>query len=531
MKKKLLMSLFFCTVICAANSVVFAQDQTPRPKHLLREDSAAVNALVLYPDTIRLDIFEACEFPASIVSIATLQKNTSSDFANLVSSYSKEEQEDFWNLSRYSDLVSRLAQGGPKSQAQINDILADYPDDIRDAALRQGINHYDVLQKMDALQSNTNAQFEQILTDYPPVTQGALRDLIRYPEIINLLNDHLSLAVRVGDHYRRNPQRVINWADSLNNVEVRQNAQDAATWKQNIEQNPDEANDLKSAANDYAQENGYTQDDINASPDPNYVSNYTCTPYSYWFGYPSWYPYSYWYPYPFWFDCGFYYNHGRMVMLGTPSYYFTNWYFYHPEHWRQYPHLGNRYISHYYGSGRMNNSNAVIVHNWVRDNRSYLPKDFVTNNSRRVEVIKQVGQLHMDAQKEQGGKQVPVNVREEYLKNNATKYPSLSASPQTRMEPQEGRQNVPNIIQQPTRQPNVRIPNPAQQPAPNQRQATQQPNFNNINRAQDYHRSVWQQTQPTPRPQPQQAPRQQMQQAPRQAPSNMGSPGGGGRRK
>ena len=87
----------------------------------------------------------------------------------------------------------------------------------------------------------------------------------------------------------------------------------AEAWKQSIEQNPDEADDLQNAANDYATENGYTQEDVNTSPNPDEVSNYTCNPYSYWFGYPSWYPYSYWYPYPYWFDCGFYHDRsGRL---------------------------------------------------------------------------------------------------------------------------------------------------------------------------------------------------------------------------
>ena len=83
--------------------------------------------------------------------------------------------------------------------------------------------------------------------------------LIQFPEIINLLNDHLGLTVRVGDRYRRNPDGVIHRADSLNLAETRQNAADAEAWKQSIEQNPDEAEDLKNAANDYATENGYTR--------------------------------------------------------------------------------------------------------------------------------------------------------------------------------------------------------------------------------------------------------------------------------
>ena len=330
-----------------------AQDQAPTHKHLMKEDSAALNALVMYPDTIRLHIFEVCEYPSAIVSIASLQKSSSDEFVRLIGRYSKSEQEDFWNLSRYPGLISRLVQEGKESVDHISIILKDYPAEIHETAMKYGMGYYAILQKMDEIQAKTDTQFDPILTDYPPETQQALRVLIQYPEIINLLNDHLGFTVRVGDRYRRNPQGVIHRADSLYLAQTRQNAEDAEAWKQSIEQNPDEAKDLKSAANDYATENGYSQEDVDTAPDPEYVNNYTCYPYPYWYGYPTWYPYSYWYPYPYWFDCGFYHDRrGKIVIIGPPSRYFTNWYFYYPEHLRRYPHLGDGYMDHYYGRQR-----------------------------------------------------------------------------------------------------------------------------------------------------------------------------------
>src|SRR5580658_10589508 len=77
-----------------------------------KEDSAAINALALYPDSVRMEIFTACEYPAVIVNVASLQKNSSAAFADLVSSYDKTKQEDIWNLSRYPNLIARLVDGG-----------------------------------------------------------------------------------------------------------------------------------------------------------------------------------------------------------------------------------------------------------------------------------------------------------------------------------------------------------------------------------------------------------------------------------
>jgi hypothetical protein len=537
-------------IACAfAVAVVYvdaaAQEQVPTHKHLMKEDSAALNALVMYPDTIRLHIFEACEYPSAIVSIASLQKTSSDDFVTLIGSYSKNEQEDFWNLSRYPGLISRLVQEGKESVDQISVVLKDYPAEIHETALKYGMGYFTTLQKMDEIQVKTDAQFDTILADYPRETQAALRVLIQFPEIINLLNDHLGLTVRVGDRYRRNPDGVIHRADSLNLAETRQNAEDAETWKQSIEQNPDEAEDLKNAANDYATENGYSEEEVNAPPDPEYVSNYTCYPYPYWYGYPTWYPYSYWYPYPYWFDCGFYHDRrGQIVIIGPPSRYFTNWYFYYPEHLHRYPNLGNGYIDHYYGRQRAGGGNAGIVHAWVHEHKDYLPPDFTTNRTRRPEVIRQVGSLDADAQKQYGGKTITPAIRERYVRDNSSKFPALNTEPRKRTEVEERPSVVSDMIERPTRQPSIRIsvpgrevvtnpkepavrpgdgrvsmPEPERQqpiriqnPAPRPAFAPRQPSFNTIHTAQEYQRNVWEQTQPTARPQPQPAPRTQVSQ-------------------
>ena len=446
-------------LITVAAATAAAQDQTATHKHLMKEDSAAFNALIMYPDTIRLDIFEASQYPSSIVSIASLQKNSSQEFVELIGGYTKDEQEDFWNLSRYPGLISRLAREGDQSVEKIIAILKDYPAEIRQTGMEYGTNHYDVLRKMDAIQTKTDSAFDEILADYPSETQEALKELVQFPEIINLLNDHLGLTVRVGDRYRRNPQGVIHKADSLNLAEIRQNAIDAAAWKESIQSDPEAQDDLNKAGEDYATENGYTEDDVSAAPDPEYVDNYTCNPYPYWFGYPTWYPYDYWYPYPFWFDCGFYHDrHGHIVIIGSPSRYFTTWYFYRPEHVHRYPHLCDRYVDHYYGRGRNPGGNSRIVHNWVHQRKDYLPKDFTTNRTRRPEVIKQLASLDIDAQNKLGGKRLTPLARDDYYKGNETKYPALVNNPRPR--PLATQDDGGDAIAQPEKQPPARIVRP-----------------------------------------------------------------------
>ena len=547
MRIKTLTSALSLVVLYLLNTTAFAQQPyatppTPSSKHIMKEDSAAINALAMYPSNIRLDIFEACQYPAAIVNIASLQKTTSTNFAKLIGDYSKDEQEDFWDLSRYPDLITYLVRGGKKSREELNNYLNTYPENIRQTAVHNEREHFQILKRMDDIQMETNMQFEQILADYSRGTQDALRVLIQYPEIINLLNDHLNMTVRVGDHYRRDPQGVIAWVADINLAEERQNAEDAVQWKKTIEENPDAAADMKSASNEYAQENGYSEDEIHTSPTPDYVTNYNCTPYSYWFGYPTWYPYSYWYPYPFWFDCGFYYDaFGNMVVFGAPSFYFTNWFFYHPEHCHHHPHLGDVYVNHYYGHRRTLTGNGRVVSGWVRDNRKYLPADFRTNKTNRVEVIRQVGQMNEEARKQQGGKPLSAEARDQYFQKNNNKYPSLNSKEQPKTDGAARPENKQEILPKPESQPHIKIdrstpivptrpqapPTPVVRPNTEQTQPRNNNKFNNIHDAQEYHKNNWEQAQPSPRQQSQPAPRPS---APsRSAPSSRPS-GGGGRK-
>lgn len=510
--KKIAYFICLAVFVTLSNTSIYSQQQNTTKATLSKEDSAAINAIVMYPESIRIDIFEACMYPAAIVNIASLQKSSSSDFAKLVSPLKKEEQEVYWNISRYPGLISKLVKGGKKSETQIKTILADYPTDIHKDAMEYGTRHYEMLQRIDAIQDETNNRFDQIIADYPKTTQDAFVELLQYPEVISLLNEHLNLTVRAGDRYRRNPKLLLHKADSLNLAITRKNAEDVAAWKEDIEKNPDEAADLKNAATEYSKENGYTQEEINTAPSPEYVSNYNCYPYPYWFGYPVWYPYQYWYPYPFWFDCGFYYDpFGHMVIIGYPSFYFTNWYFYYPKHWHHYPHLGNTYIKHYYGPRKPVNGNGVIVHKWVRDNRNNLPADFISNEKKRIDVIKQVGQLNEDVQKRNQNRPVSTANRDKYLEKNISRYPALNTSRDGKLKVEDRKPNAAEAIPQPVKQPPVRINKPEQQTVPVPKKDTRQPayDFDKINKAQEYHRNVWEQSQPAKRQEVQQAPQRQ----------------------
>lgn len=460
----------------------------------------------------------------------------------MMSSYPKNQQEDIWNLSRYPNLISRIVQGGQKSNADLETIFSSYPQEIHDVALKYGTNNYDLLLKVDALQTQTNQQFQQIINSYPSDVQQTFTNLLQLPEVMNLLNDHLSLTVRVGDHFRRDPDWVMHKSDSTAQAQAKLNTEQLNDWMQTIHQDTAAQNELKQAANDYADSNGYNTGDVDAPVDESAVNNYSVYPYSYWFGYPSWYPYAYWYPYPYWYDWGFYYGPGgEMIVFGFPSYYFINWYFWYPSHCQRYPHLGSAYIHHYYGPHRSNTLSRQVVHNWVHENRKYLPADFIKNNSSasRSEAIRQMGLLNEKAVDRTG--RINPQTRDQYLAKNTASFPALRTNPAAAKIPDESQ--MPEVRQQVTRQPAV---NPqraqSQRIQPQQQQQQTQPrnnnsqyNYNNIQPAQQYHSGGWDQAQPRQQAPPQQeqrqyqAPQQQAPQ-PRSMPSAPPRSSGGGSR-
>ena len=59
------LAVLACHLVLLPN--LLSAQQTGWLGQLSKEDSAAINALVLYPDTVRLSILEAAKYPEAIV--------------------------------------------------------------------------------------------------------------------------------------------------------------------------------------------------------------------------------------------------------------------------------------------------------------------------------------------------------------------------------------------------------------------------------------------------------------------------------
>ena len=152
---------------------------------------------------------------------------------------------------------------------------------------------------------------------------------------------------------------------------------------------------------------------------------------------------------------------------------------------------------------------GLVVHNWVQENRKYLPGDFIKNDSRRPEAIRQIGQLNEHAISSDG--RVNTLARDQYFAKNSAKFSALNSNPaQPKIEAERA---MPEVRQGYTRQPAV---NPQRANTERTQPNVSRPkyNYNNIQRGQSYHTGGWEQAQPTYHPQPQRAPARQAPSAP-----------------
>lgn len=419
----LIISLF----VFNSNTDVYAislQDEFSQLKH---EDSLDIYVIALYSSQVRENIYNVSMYPEGLVKINDNQKKSYESFKELISSYTKEDQQKIWNLSRYKDLMTDLLNAGGKRK-KIDKALQKYPTEMHDDANFIANNH-ELLKSIVDVQSKFDKEFEKIIAAYSPEIQHAFRELLNSPEALSLLNRNMNLTVRIGSMYKDSSTELRQQFDSLNLIVAEQNAHEKEEWSKELNENPDAQKEMKQSADKFAEDNNYRKSEI-AITDPVIIEHYVYVPYSYWSGYPWWYEYDYWYPYPYWYHCGFYVWNDRVVWIRPPSWYFIRWHFNHHHHLFEYPHLTNVYINHYYyGPRRGISGNTLEVSSWMKQNEMNLPRDFKSATEQRIVRIREFSKSEMD--REEINKKNPNSniTREDFMKQHAEEYPTLKEHP------------------------------------------------------------------------------------------------------
>ncbi len=428
--KKVIRTLGMMSMLMGTIHIVRAQgnDQVMM-KQIQHDNQATVDAIAMYPSGTRGDILEAAKYPEVIVRLNSMQKQSRDQFSELIATYTQDEQEKIWNLTRYPALISELVNGRRKSDAEIDAIVSRYPVEIRKTAADEAARNYDLLVQIDQSNNAYLANLDKMLLSYPLPTAGAFRNLIRQPDILSILFDNMQMTVVLGDLYKTDPQYVLFETDSLNQVLTQQNAQGAQDWQQSLSQDPQAQQEYTQAAEEYAQDGGYQSSEYSQELTPD-VTNYQTYPYNWWFGYPTWYTTPCWDPYPFWYDWGFYYGPGgRPVFFGMPSSHFMNWYFYNPEHCSRYSAFGNHCYGYYatHRDGRYSNPVSRGVNDWRRRNKDVVTKDWDKDNAGRTQRFKEYGQMETERAKYNSSNPQHPMERKDYLEKNQARFPHTNA--------------------------------------------------------------------------------------------------------
>lgn len=501
----LIAKCLFMFLLFLHQPLLFAQTDKALLQELSEENKKSIEALVLYPEDVRLAILETTKYPEVLIKMQNLKAKTGAAFRTLIEDFPREEQTIFYDLTRYPGLIEDIAANRNDHQ-QVRYLLEVLPDNQRDKAFRLVDWNMSVVSKINDLNQTASRTFDALFAPYNSSAQNAFRQLLDLPEVIDILNEDLRFTVMVGDIYKDDPAWVIHHMDSLNLVVARNNAQEMDEWKKNIANDPEARTELQGAAQEYASEYDYDDNYYDYSHADYTVEHHYYYHYPYWYGYPWWNPYPRWRPYPYWWDWGCDFYGPSYVIVYMPSYHFMHWYFGRPYHHVHYNHLSTVFVNHYYGHRGSGATISAGVRDWRNENREIISDEFISDKDRLAERLKKYGKFETersDYNQERPGREV---TQSQFLEKNINKYPDLARSnKEAKMEME--RENEQEIKKRadwaPAKEP-IKTTEPVRKPVPeNPAPPVKKDNIENkppvarpepkkpAGEAGDYHRQKW----------------------------------------
>jgi hypothetical protein len=470
---------------------------------LNEQEEEAINALVLYPEETRMAILEASLHPEALIKLEAIQAQSRRAFQDIIAEYPQTTQEVIWDLTRYPGLVERLVALEGAANREVNEALEAYPEIIHERAKMALRSYAWELRSVHRLSIDAEVAFSNLLTPYRPKTRAALQHLVDLPEVLSMLTENIRLTVLVGDLYKKDPAWVLHKADSLNLVVARRQAQELEDWKVSLEKDPMAMQELEASAEAFGNEHGYyyedyydeSFDDVYYQEErPREVHTYHYYHYPYWFGYPYWYAYPRWRMYPYWYEWGFYFRPGHTaVIVNLPSFYFTNWYFYHPYHHYRWSHLSAHFTQHYYEHRRHGSSITAGVTVWKNQNREVVSDDFLRNDGRLSERFREFGQFEADRARYNRTHPQKQMSQVEFRERNADRYKALDrgTTRQRTIRPGEERTRIPtDVTRQPQPDARRKVTIPPKQTEPRKKVTIPRSRIPTVKKGAEQHRSI-----------------------------------------
>ncbi|QRR00015.1 hypothetical protein [Dyadobacter sandarakinus] len=344
--------LFAGLLLSAVSFAAYSQDNradyTGTEQNTITENSL-VKTIAPFDEAVRGHILTAIQYPDVLKNLSSIREKSYNGFQQVIQHYPQRKQAWFYEVSRYPELMHKLAILPEKvSREAVERMLPNQDPGLKTAAWKLYKNQHSALVAVDNLNAEAVNAFEQMIAPLNPEAQLAFKALQEKPDVLLLLHDHADLSARLGEQFRSNPEGVRQELAAAHEQLNAENRQELAAYQNDLAANPDAIKELSEASEEYATSGGYSY----PAPAGEKVVNYG-SPYSYWFGYPSWFGSPMWYPGLYGYGSGFYLGAGGYpVVYALPSLGFSNWFF--GGAYRYYPHLYHQYDRYYRNTGIRN---------------------------------------------------------------------------------------------------------------------------------------------------------------------------------
>lgn len=315
-----------------------------------KADDNLIAFMASYPVDIRHAVLNLSQYPYLLVRINFLQKNASKSFQKMIGSYSQQEQINFYELSRYPELIHELVS--QPAQSGINaEVLSRYPQEVRNVANAVFSTRWADLKAMDDLQQSCTSTMGKIIADIPFEVQSDFRKVIYRPEVMSMLIKKLDQVWILGELYKEDPKLITYKVDFLSTLFMAQAQKDLDDYKKQVAEDSQLQEELKKSAEDFAASVSSNEEQLlvnAASPLDKESNSNSLKSYSYWYGYPNWYANAMWYPQAFYYNSGYYVDSkGTLVINSFPSVNFAKWLYYplSSEYFRKYTLQHKEFIS------------------------------------------------------------------------------------------------------------------------------------------------------------------------------------------
>jgi hypothetical protein len=397
MKTKIKSGLYLSVIFLTQVFSSFAQSYQDSLK---KEDDDIISSIAPYPADVRNAILNVSQYTQKLVKVERIQARSSQSFQDLVADYPREEQEKFYELSRYPDLVHQLATSSYTTFDQVKPMLDHYPKELAATVSALFPSHLKEIKSMDKTYQASQEAFEKINESLPSDVQTDFKKIVGMPDVMSLLTEHINLVVSLGEAYKNDPEGTRKKLDEVNSQVAAQDQKDLDEYKQKVATDPQMQEEMKKSSQEFADSYSANNDSSynnnqqiqNQNQQPTVINNYYGSPagygygspYPYWFGYPYWYSYPMWYPRPLYYYTGFYLGTGgNVVVIGMPSRFYSNWFFNYG--YRRYPRYYG-FCNTYYNTHRTIVNRVNVYNGFHRDVFNHFSRPNNVNINRNTNI-------------------------------------------------------------------------------------------------------------------------------------------------